>query len=95
MTIGTVGTRLLTGWAWIDSFYFMSMVATAQGPAERSSKFLVEDLHFDNGFRVNRNTCDRSGYNFRSFMGYLFHKGVIFAEDQEKKSKEKVKEPEL
>jgi len=41
------------------------------------------------------NTCDRSGYNFRSFMGYLFHKGVIFAEDQEKKSKEKVKEPEL
>ncbi len=31
--IGTMGIHLIEGLSYVDSFYFMSMLATAQGPA--------------------------------------------------------------
>ena len=33
MTVGTVGMMLLEAWGLIDSFYFMALIATAEGPA--------------------------------------------------------------
>ncbi len=32
MTVGTVGMHYIEGLQYIDAFYFMSMLATAQGP---------------------------------------------------------------
>ena len=32
MVIGTVGMHYLEGFSYLDAFYFMSMIATAQGP---------------------------------------------------------------
>ena len=32
MTVGTVGIHYFEGLPYIDAFYFMSMLATAQGP---------------------------------------------------------------
>ena len=32
MTVGTVGMQLLEKMSCLDAFYFMSMIATAQGP---------------------------------------------------------------
>ena len=32
MVVGTVGMHALEGMAYLDAFYFMSMIATAQGP---------------------------------------------------------------
>ena len=32
MTIGTLGMHALEGLSYLDAFYFMSMIATAQGP---------------------------------------------------------------
>ena len=32
MTMGTLGMRYLEGYSYLDAFYFMSMIATAQGP---------------------------------------------------------------
>ena len=33
MTVGTVGFHLIEKYSILDAFYFMSMIATAQGPA--------------------------------------------------------------
>lgn len=33
VTVGTLGVHYLEGWNMLDSFYFTSMIATAQGPA--------------------------------------------------------------
>ncbi len=33
MVVGTVGIHWIEGLSYVDSFYFMSMIATAQGPA--------------------------------------------------------------
>lgn len=80
MTIGTVGTKLLTGWSWIDSFYFMSMTATAEGPPNSPpnfwSKLFIAIMAF-----VSIGTLITSiGVIFGPFLGYLFHKGAHFAE---------------
>ncbi len=32
MTVGTVGMHIIEHMSWLDAFYFMSMMATAQGP---------------------------------------------------------------
>jgi len=29
---GTAGIKLLTGWDWVEAFYFMAMIATTEGP---------------------------------------------------------------
>src|SRR2546429_9701982 len=33
MTIGTVGLMLIEGWGVVAAFYFMALLATAEGPA--------------------------------------------------------------
>ncbi|MBI3319940.1 MAG: two pore domain potassium channel family protein [Candidatus Omnitrophica bacterium] len=33
VTFGTVGMHLIEGMSYLDAFYFISMLATAQGPA--------------------------------------------------------------
>ena len=32
LAVGTLGMHFLEGWAYIDSFYFTSMLVTAEGP---------------------------------------------------------------
>jgi len=32
MAVGTEGMVLLEGWNYVDAFYFMSLIATTQGP---------------------------------------------------------------
>src|SRR6267143_1014916 len=34
MAIGTIGMMVLEGWDLVTSFYFMSLLATAEGPAQ-------------------------------------------------------------
>ena len=85
MIVGVVGTKMLTGWTWIDSFYFMSMIATAQGPPNAPpnfwSKIFVAIMAF-----VSIGTLITSiGVIFGPFLGYLFHKGVSYAEREEEK----------
>lgn len=92
MIIGTVGVKLLAGWNWIDSFYFMSMVATAQGPPNAPpnfwSKIFVSVMAF-----VSIGTLITSiGVIFGPFLGYLFHKGMNFAELEIQKEKVKTRD---
>ena len=89
MTIGTVGLKILTNWDWVDSFYFMSMVATAQGPSIAPpnfwSKIFVSIMAF-----ISIGTLITSiGVVFGPFLGYVFHKGVLFAESEIEKEKPK------
>ena len=33
LSVGTEGIVLLEGWSYVDAFYFISLIATTQGPA--------------------------------------------------------------
>jgi len=94
MTAGTVGTKLLTGWAWIDSFYFMSMVATAQGPPNAPPNFWSKIFISIMAFVSIGTLITAIGTLFGPFLGYLFHKGAHLAVEEEAKLGQEKKESE-
>jgi len=85
MVVGVVGTKFLTGWTWIDSFYFMSMVATAQGPPNAPPTFWSKIFVAIMAFVSIGTLITYIGVVFGPFLGYLFHKGVMFAEEEEER----------
>jgi len=87
MIVGTVGTKLLTGWAWIDSFYFMSMVATAEGPPNAPPNFWSKVFIPVMAFVSIGTLISSVGILFGPFLGYAVHKGTLFAEELEQKAK--------
>ena len=89
MIVGVVGTKLLTGWAWIDSFYFMSMVATAQGPPNAPPNFWSKIFVAIMAFVSIGTLITAIGVIFGPFLGYVFHKGMTFAQLEIEKEKMK------
>jgi hypothetical protein len=101
MVIGTVGVKEMEGYDWVYSFFFMSMVATGQGPPTpnitgSTALIFVSVMAF-----ISTGTVITSiGVIFGPFFGYLIHKGVRFSEReleklQLEKKKGKGKEEEL
>ncbi len=94
MTIGTVGMKSLTGWRWIDSFYFMAMVATAQGPPSAPTTFWSKIFAAVMAFVSIGTLITAIGTIFGPFLGYVAHKGVHFAEKElERKQNREKEEP--
>jgi len=87
MTIGTAGTKILTGWPWIDSFYFMSMVATAEGPPNAPPNFWSKVFISIMAFVSIGTLISAIGILFGPFLGYVLHKGAHFAEEVEGRKK--------
>ena len=85
MTVGTVGIKFLAGWTWIDSFYFMAMVATAQGPSTAPPNFWSKIFVAVMAFVSIGTLVTTVGVLFGPTLGYLFHKGVTYAEREEEK----------
>lgn len=76
MTIGMVGLHRLEGMSYLDAFYFMSMIATAQGPSmvpqTGAGKCFIAVMAFVSvGIGVAS-----LGFLFGPFFGELWHIGV-------------------
>jgi hypothetical protein len=82
MVIGTVGIHHLEGLSYIDSFYFMSMIATAQGPAvapvTTGGKVFTSIIAFLSVGAV----VAALGFIFGPFFGKLWKVGVEKMEDE-------------
>lgn len=89
LSIGTIGIKLLTGWDWIDSFYFMGMIATAQGPSVAPPSFWAKIFTVLMAFISIGTLITAVGIIFGPFLGYAFHKGVQFAEKEIEKREHK------
>ena len=76
MVIGTVGMHCIEHMPWIDAFYFMSMIATAQGPvmipATVAGKIFASFISFVSVGCV----VAALGFMFGPFLGRLWHVGV-------------------
>ncbi len=83
--IGTVGTELLTGWSWIDSFYFFSMVATAEGPPNAPPTFWSKVFVAVMAYISIGTLITAVGTLFGPFLGYAFHKGIYYAQKEREK----------
>jgi len=87
MVIGTVGIKLLTPWDWVYSFYFMTMIATAEGPPGQPPSVAADIFIAVMAFVSIGTLITAIGTLFGPYLGYLFSKGVSFAEKELEKKK--------
>jgi len=90
IAIGTVGMMLLEGWDLVSSFYFMALLATAEGPAATPATvagkiFAAFMAFFSIGAAISAIT-----FTFGPLFGTALKVGIHFAEKQEEKLKEKL-----
>jgi hypothetical protein len=82
MSIGTLGLHSLEKISYLDAFYFMSMIATAQGPAfpllTDTGKFFVSVMSF---ISVGAGVA-ALGFLFGPFLGQIWHIGVLRLEEK-------------
>ncbi len=82
MFIGTVGMHLIERLSYVDSFYFMSMIATAQGPAfapaTTAGKIFISVIAFVSVGCVVASL----GFFFGPFLGKLWKIGVEKFEEE-------------
>ena len=81
MFVGTIGMHHFESLSWIDAFYFMSMIATAQGPmftpATVAGKMFASLMAF-----VSVGTVVAAlGFLFGPFFGKLWKIGVEHLEE--------------
>jgi hypothetical protein len=82
MTVGTVGMEVLTGWTWIQSFYFMAMIATAEGPPQAPPNLWSSIFAAVMAFVSIGTLIAAFATIFGPFLGYYIHKGMSFAEKE-------------
>lgn len=82
MTLGTVGLHLIEGVSWLKSFYFMSMIATAQGPLytpETTAGLIFTSIM---AFVSVGTVVAALGFIFGPFFGVLWRIGVYKLEGE-------------
>ena len=73
MTIGTLVLRWLEHWSLLDSFYFMSMLATAQGAAVTPQTAAGKIFAAFFAFVSVGSVLTSLGFLFGPFLGQVWH----------------------
>ena len=87
MAIGTLGMMILEGWDSVTSFYFMSLLATAEGPAQApvtvgGKIFASVMAFFSIGAAISAVT-----FTFGPLFGSILREGFAYVEKEEDKVK--------
>ena len=84
MTLGTVGIHRIEGFPYIDSFYFMSMIATGQGPISSANPVTPAGKIFTSvmAFISAGSMLAAFGFLFGPFLGKLWHIGLMKFEEE-------------
>jgi hypothetical protein len=87
MAIGTFGMMVLEGWDSVTSFYFMSLLATAEGPAQApvtvpGKIFASIMAFFSIGAAISAIT-----FTFGPLFGSILKEGFAYVEKEEDKLK--------
>ena len=82
VAVGTIGMHAIERMSYLDAFYFMSMIATAQGPmttpATTAGKLFAALMAFVSVGSVVASL----GFFFGPFFGQLWHLGVKRLEEE-------------
>ncbi len=90
MAVGTIGMEVLEGWDPVASFYFMALLATAEGPAATPATaagkiFAAVMAFFSIGAAISAIT-----FTFGPLFGTVLKVGIQYVEKEEEKLKEKL-----
>jgi hypothetical protein len=94
MTIGTIGMMVLEGWDPVTSFYFMALLATAEGPAEApvtvgGKIFASLMAFFSIGAAISAITLA-----FGPLFGSILKEGFAYVEKEENRLKARLERKE-
>ena len=82
VAVGTIGMHVIERMSYLDAFYFMSMIATAQGPmttpVTAAGKLFTALMAFISVGSVVASL----GFFFGPFFGQLWHLGVKRLEEE-------------
>lgn len=87
LLVGTFGLMLIEGWGFVDAFYFMALIATAEGPAATpatsAGKIFAAFMAFISiGAAISAIT-----FTFGPLFGAILRIGARYAEKEELKLK--------
>jgi hypothetical protein len=90
MAVGTFGLMLIEGWSLVPSFYFMALLATAEGPAatpatDAGKIFAAIMAFFSIGAAISAIT-----FTFGPLFGSALKEGMRFLEKEEERVKDKL-----
>ena len=90
MAVGTLGLMLIEGWSLVPSFYFMALLATAEGPAATPASdagkiFAAVMAFFSIGAAISAIT-----FTFGPLFGSVLKEGVHYLEKEEERLKDKL-----
>src|SRR5690349_2129109 len=90
MAVGTFGLMLIEGWSLVPSFYFMSLLATAEGPAltpaTTAGKIFASIMAFFSiGAAISAIT-----FTFGPLFGSALKEGLRYVEKEEEKLKDRI-----
>ena len=94
MAVGTFGLMLIEGWSLVPSFYFMALLATAEGPAatpatDAGKIFAAILAFFSIGAAISAIT-----FTFGSLFGSVLKEGASYLEKEEDRLKDKLERRE-
>jgi len=90
MIVGIEGMVLLERWSYVDAFYFMSLIATSQGPTRSPSTAGGKVFASAMAFVSVGATISSIAFIFGPLFGTLFKEGMDYLEKEERKVKERV-----
>ncbi len=85
LLVGTLGMHLIEGLSYVDSFYFMAMLATAQGPAVTPATVAGKVFAALMAFVSVGTVVAALGFIFGPFFGTVWRMGVERIEEEEAK----------
>src|SRR5690349_24391045 len=90
MAVGTFGLMLIEGWSLVPSFYFMALLATAEGPAatpatDAGKIFAAIMAFFSIGAAISAIT-----FTFGPLFGSALKEGLRYVEKEEEKFKDRL-----
>ena len=86
VAIGTLGIHWLEGMSYLDAFYFISMIATSQGPIIMPTTAAGKLFTVFMAYISVSTVVAALGFFFGPFFGQLWHAGVKWLEDETGKS---------
>ncbi len=94
MVIGTIGMMFLEGWDAVTSFYFMALLATAEGPAQAPATvggkiFASVMAFFSIGAAISAIT-----FTFGPLFGSVLKEGFAYVEKEENRLKARLERKE-
>ena len=87
MAIGTIGIMVSEGWDLVTSFYFMSLLATAEGPAQAPMTVGGKIFASIMAFLSIGATISAITFTFGPLFGSILKEGFAYVEREEDKLK--------